>query len=158
MDVETKPTQTDREADEQAEALKAEIQSVGNIPRHVAIIMDGNGRWARRRGFARIRGHQAGRKPVREVVEASVELGIEVVTLYTFSIENWNRPKAEVDALMRFLRQTLREERDELRKNNVRLSTIGRTEDLPDRVRKELDETMTFLAEGTSLQLNLALS
>lgn len=141
-----------------AEALRLRIQEGSNLPRHVAVIMDGNGRWARKRGLARLAGHKAGRKPVREVVEGARALGLEVVTLYTFSIENWNRPRAEVAALMRFLRETLRDERDELRKNGVRLSTIGRTQDLPDDVQDELRATIDYLSGGTELQLILALS
>jgi undecaprenyl diphosphate synthase len=120
--------------------------------------MDGNGRWARRRGLARLAGHKAGRRPVREVVEGARALGIEVVTLYTFSIENWNRPRAEVTALMRFLEETLREERDELRKNGVRLAAIGRPHDLPANVQEELRTTIDHLAGGTQLLVNLALS
>lgn len=135
-----------------------EIKAVGNLPRHIAIIMDGNGRWAKRRGLSRIQGHRAGRKAVREAVEGCVELGIEVLTLYTFSVENWNRPKREVSALMLFLKQTLKEERAELRKNNVRLGVIGRVSDLPQGVRKTLSETIDYLKEGKSLLLNLALS
>lgn len=141
-----------------AEELVARIRQVGKLPRHVAIIMDGNGRWAKSRGLARIEGHQAGRRPVREAVEAAGEIGIEALTLYTFSIENWDRPKLEVDALMHFLQQTLREEREELDRGNVRMATIGRTEDLPARVQKELGETIDFLSDNTGLLLTLALS
>jgi len=141
-----------------AEALRHRIQEGSKLPRHVAVIMDGNGRWARKRGLARLAGHKAGRKPVREVVEGARALGIEVVTLYTFSIENWNRPRAEVLALMRFLRETLRDERDELRKNGVRLATIGRTDDLPAEVRDELQAPIDHLSGGTELLLILALS
>jgi undecaprenyl diphosphate synthase len=135
-----------------------EIKAVGNLPRHIAIIMDGNGRWARRRGMPRIQGHRAGRKAVREAVEGCVELGVEVLTLYTFSVENWSRPEREVSALMLFLRQTLKEEREELRKNDVRLGVIGRVSDLPEGVRKALHETIDRLKEGKGLLLNLALS
>jgi undecaprenyl diphosphate synthase len=141
-----------------AEELKAKILEVGKLPRHVAIIMDGNGRWAKSRGLARIEGHQAGRRPVREAVEAAGEIGIEALTLYTFSIENWNRPRLEVDALMRFLRQTLAEERDELDRGNVRMATIGRTSELPDAVQAELATTIEKLSTNTGLLLTLALS
>ncbi|MCA9727912.1 MAG: isoprenyl transferase [Candidatus Eisenbacteria bacterium] len=130
----------------------------GNLPRHVAIIMDGNGRWATRRGLPRIAGHHAGRRSVREVVEGCGELGIECLTLFTFSSENWSRPSAEVSALMRFLRQVLLEEVQELADNNVRLETIGRRGDLPRQVRRELEKTMTRLAGNTGLRLVLALS
>src|SRR6187401_1770946 len=91
------------------------------VPEHIAIIMDGNGRWAKRRGMPRLMGHRAGRRSVREVVEGCVELGVKVLTLYTFSLENWERTKGEVKGLMRILEQVLIEEREELKKNNVRL-------------------------------------
>jgi undecaprenyl diphosphate synthase len=120
--------------------------------------MDGNGRWAERRGLPRIQGHRAGRKAVREVVEACVELGVDVLTLYTFSVENWSRPRREVSALMRFLERTLAEERDELKKNKVSLGVIGRTQDLPESVRRAVDQTIEFLKGGDALLLNLALS
>ena len=137
-----------------AEALIAR----GNIPRHVAIIMDGNGRWAKARGVPRLMGHRAGRESVREAVKGCAQLGVEVLTLYTFSIENWQRPAREVSALMTILRQTLKAEREELRQNNVRLQVIGRPADLPRPVRDEIAATQAFLAPSTGMQLNLALS
>jgi undecaprenyl diphosphate synthase len=124
----------------------------------VAIIMDGNGRWAKARGVPRLMGHRAGRESVREVVKGCVELGVEVLTLYTFSTENWNRPRREVQALMGILRRTLREERRDLRKNNVRLQVMGRRDDLPAEVNASIEETQAYLAESTGLLLNLALS
>ena len=127
-------------------------------PAHVAIIMDGNGRWARARGVPRLMGHRAGRESVREAVKGCVALGVEVLTLYTFSTENWNRPAREVRALMGILRQTLREERKELRANNVRLRVIGRVDDLPEPVRAAIDETREYLATCDGLVLVLALS
>ena len=130
----------------------------GNIPRHVAIIMDGNGRWAKARGVPRIMGHRAGRVSVREVIRACDELGVEVLTLYTFSVENWQRPAREVNALMTILRQTLRAERAELRSNNVRLQVIGRLHELPAAVRGEIAATQDYLAQSTGMLLNLALS
>ena len=130
----------------------------GNIPRHVAIIMDGNGRWAKARGVPRLMGHRAGRESVREAVRGCAQLGVEVLTLYTFSIENWQRPAREVSALMTILRQTLRAERKELDTNNVRLQVIGRTADLPVAVREEIAATQKYLSRNTGLQLNLALS
>jgi undecaprenyl diphosphate synthase len=130
----------------------------GNIPRHVAIIMDGNGRWAKARGVPRLMGHRAGRESVREAVRGCAQLGVEVLTLYTFSIENWQRPAREVSALMTILRQTLRAERKELDANNVRLQVIGRTGDLPAPVREEIAATQKYLSKNTGLQLNLALS
>ena len=120
--------------------------------------MDGNGRWAKARGVARLMGHRAGRDAVRESVKACVDLGIEVLTLYTFSTENWERPAREVKALMNILRQTLKQERRELREKNVRLQVIGRLEDLPPEVRATLEETQEYLSGGTGLLLNLALS
>jgi undecaprenyl diphosphate synthase len=137
-----------------AEALRER----GNLPRHIAIIMDGNGRWARARGVPRLMGHRAGRESVREAVKGCVALGVEVLTLYTFSTENWSRPRSEVRALMGILRRTLREERRELRENNVRLRVIGRVDDLPPEVRASIDETEAYLSQSTGLLLNLALS
>ncbi|MEZ4648847.1 MAG: isoprenyl transferase [Candidatus Eisenbacteria bacterium] len=135
-----------------------DLKAKGNLPRHVAIIMDGNGRWATRRGLPRIAGHQAGRRSVREVVEGCGELGVECLTLFTFSSENWSRPRAEVRALMRFLHQVLIEEVKALDENDVRLETIGRREDLPPEVNEELDKTMDRLKDNTGLRLILALS
>ena len=135
-----------------------ELRSRGNLPRHVAIIMDGNGRWAKARGVPRLMGHRAGRESVREVVKGCAALGVEVLTLYTFSIENWQRPPREVQALMSILRTTLRAERRELKSNNVRLEVIGRTQDLPAGVRESIAETQAYLAGSTGLLLNLALS
>ena len=135
-----------------------QLKARGNLPRHVAIIMDGNGRWAKARGVPRLMGHRAGRESVREAVRGCVALGVEVLTLYTFSTENWNRPRGEVRALMAILRQTLRSERKELRENNVRLRIIGRAEDLPPEVIEAIEETQEYLAGCDGLVLNLALS
>ncbi len=134
------------------------LRAAGNLPRHIAVIMDGNGRWATRRGLPRIAGHHAGRRAVREAVEGASELGIEVLSLYTFSVENWNRPLPEVTGLMAFLRQVLSEERAALRDNNVRLEAIGRLGDLPPEVRAELERTEEELRGNTGLRLLLALS
>ena len=120
--------------------------------------MDGNGRWAKARGVPRLMGHRAGRESVREAVKGCSSLGVEVLTLYTFSIENWQWPPREVSALMTILRQTLRAERAELKANNVRLQVIGRPEDLPAPVREEIAATQAFLEPCTGMQLNLALS
>jgi undecaprenyl diphosphate synthase len=135
-----------------------ELIARGNLPRHIAIIMDGNGRWAKARGVPRLMGHRAGRESVREAVRGCAALGVEVLTLYTFSIENWQRPAREVSALMTILRQTLRAERAELRANNVRLEVIGRPADLPAAVREEITATQRYLANCSGMQLNLALS
>ncbi len=135
-----------------------QLKAHGNLPRHIAIIMDGNGRWAKARGVPRLMGHRAGRESVREAVRGCVALGVEVLTLYTFSTENWNRPAREVKALMSILRQTLRSERRELRDNNVRLQTIGRSSDLPREVLAAIEETQDYLRNCDGLLLNLALS
>lgn len=145
-------------SDQLESTLIREIKGAGSVPRHVAIIMDGNGRWAKTRGLPRIAGHRAGKTPVRQVVEGCGELGVSVLTLYTFSMENWNRPPREVDALMRFLEGTLAEERDELKKNDVRLTSIGRIGDLSPKVRAKLEETEEYLSGCKGLLLNLALS
>ncbi len=137
---------------------REEILARGNLPRHIAIIMDGNGRWATRQGLPRIAGHYAGRAAVHEVVEACASLGVEYLTLYTFSIENWNRPRREVVALMNFLRRVLREECDELNRMNVRLGALGRLDDLPGPVRKELDHSIEVLSGNNGLKLFLCLS
>ena len=136
----------------------AELIARGNIPRHVAIIMDGNGRWAKARGVPRLMGHRAGRESVRDVVRGCDELGVEVLTLYTFSTENWNRPRREVQALMTILRQSLRGEARELRERNVRLQVIGRRDDLPREVIDVIEETQQYLSASTGLLMNLALS
>jgi len=128
------------------------------LPDHVAIIMDGNGRWARKRGRPRLAGHAAARKSVRDVVAASAELGLSELTLYTFSMENWTRPRSEVAGLMRLLDQTLKEQVDEMDEDNIRLNTIGRTELLPKYARLRLDRTIERLSDNTGLRLNLALS
>ncbi len=135
-----------------------ELRRRGEIPRHIAIIMDGNGRWARSRGIARLMGHRAGREAVREVVRGCVALRVEVLSLYTFSIENWKRPRREVQALMTILRDTLRGEREELRQNNVRLQVIGRPADLPGPVQREIERTEDYLSGSTGLLLLIALS
>ncbi len=133
-------------------------QHLKNIPRHVAIIMDGNGRWAKQRGLPRIEGHRAGAESVRAIVRASGELGIEYLTLYAFSIENWNRPKVEVSALMHLLEFYLQQEIPELNKNNVRLAAIGRIHELPGSAQKQLAKSIEALSKNTGLTLVLSLS
>ena len=132
--------------------------TLSNIPRHVAIIMDGNGRWARERGLPRIEGHRRGAESVRQVVRACGELGIDYLTLYAFSIENWNRPKPEVSALMRLLEFYLKQEISELNKNNVRLAAIGRIHELPRTAQRQLEQSIEALQKNTGLTLVLALS
>ena len=134
------------------------IQSAGNIPSHVAIIMDGNGRWAKRRGLPRTEGHKAGINSVRAVVEAAGEIGVKALTLYTFSSENWKRPQSEVSALMSLLVQTIRKEIRDLDKKNVRLMAIGDVEALPYAPRMGINNTIKRLSKNTGLILILALS
>lgn len=129
------------------------------LPRHVAIIMDGNGRWARERGLMdRIRGHEAGSDSVRFAVRACGELGVEVLTLYAFSVENWSRPQHEVMALMGLLESFLVQEADEIKANQVRVIVSGRLHDLPESAQKILKDTIDASASHTGLVLNLALS
>src|SRR6476620_3958337 len=110
------------------------------LPAHIAVIMDGNGRWARKRGLPRVAGHRAGINAVREVIEGSAELGIKVLTLYAFSIENWKRPRSEVATLMQLLKEYLNRELDNIHKNNIRFGTIGRTDELDASVQKQLEK------------------
>jgi undecaprenyl diphosphate synthase len=129
-----------------------------NIPRHVAVIMDGNGRWARQRGLPRIEGHRAGAESVREIVRVSGEAGIEYLTLYAFSVENWSRPKIEVTALMHLLEFYLKQEIPELNRNNVRLAAVGRLHELPQTAQRQLNKSIEALKKNTGLTLVLALS
>ena len=128
------------------------------VPQHIAIIMDGNGRWAKLKGRARIDGHRAGIRAVRDIVKACGEWGVKYLTLYSFSIENWKRPKTEIRALMILLKTFLRRELKEMTENRVRLTAIGRLQDLPNEVRRELDFVVDKTKNNTGLQLNLALS
>ncbi len=129
-----------------------------SVPRHVAIIMDGNGRWAKARGLTRVAGHREGVRSAREIVRVCGELGIEVLTLYTFSTENFNRTKSEVDALMTLLVTTIGREVRNLLENNVRLSVIGRLDHVPDRTRRALESAVETLKENTGLHLVLAIA
>lgn len=128
------------------------------LPAHVAIIMDGNGRWAKKNRLTRIRGHERGAETVRKIVRTCRELGIHVLTLYAFSTENWQRPKAEVAALMALLRKFLVSEQNELNENNIRLNTIGQVERLPKKVRTVLHQVMSATGQNDGMLLNLALS
>jgi undecaprenyl diphosphate synthase len=128
------------------------------LPAHIAIIMDGNGRWARRRRLPRVAGHQAGVTPVRVTVETCARMGIQVLTLYAFSVENWKRPRAEVETLWRLLRFYLRQELPDLQKNDVRLQAIGRLEALPEPVRRELEFGVEATAANRGLLVNLAIN
>ncbi|NBA85317.1 isoprenyl transferase [Emticicia sp. CRIBPO] len=131
---------------------------LSNLPKHIAVIMDGNGRWAKKQGAMRIFGHHHGIRSVRDTVEACSEIGIKYLTLYTFSTENWNRPKLEVDGIMQLLVKTIRDEVPELHKNNVKLKSIGDKDQLPSRARRELDEAIEMTKDNTGLTLILALS
>lgn len=135
------------------ESLKA-----GSLPRHLAIIMDGNGRWAKQRGKLRIFGHENGVKAVRETVENSAKLGIEFLTLYAFSTENWKRPKLEVDTLMNLLVSSLKKELKTLHKNNISLNAIGNIDSLPSKAYAELQEVIEKTSKNNGMVLTLALS
>ncbi|MGB0476611.1 MAG: isoprenyl transferase [Flavobacteriaceae bacterium] len=128
------------------------------LPRHIAIIMDGNGRWAKRRNQPRVFGHRQGAKSVRKVVEAAARLGINNLTLYAFSTENWNRPKHEIKTLMKLLVNALKNELGLMMKNNIRLNAIGHTDMMPPNVQQELQEVLDETKENTGLVLTLALS
>jgi undecaprenyl diphosphate synthase len=130
----------------------------GKIPAHVAIIMDGNGRWARQRLLNRVQGHEKGAETVRTIVRACREIGISHLTLYAFSTENWQRPKIEVQALMKLLERFLETERDELMENDIRLSAIGETERLATGAREALDRVMRLTEANKAMTLHLALS
>jgi undecaprenyl diphosphate synthase len=138
-------------------AFKDQID-INKLPVHVAVIMDGNGRWARKRGHERIFGHHQGVKAVRKVIEAASELGIRYLTLYAFSTENWNRPDEEVSALMDIMVESLNNETETLLKNNISIKVIGDLDRLSDKVRDRLRETIRVTAKGTRLKLIVALS
>ncbi len=129
-----------------------------NIPQHVAIIMDGNGRWAKERHLPKIAGHRAGVQSVRQAIEAAREVGVKVLTLYTFSTENWKRPKNEVNALFRLLEEYLDKEEKRLKENNIRLSVIGDLSALPEGVKRKLVHAIASTADKTGLILNIALN
>ena len=138
-------------------SLKDKIDS-SNLPRHIAIIMDGNGRWAAERGFDRVIGHQHGVTSVREITEVAAEIGIEYLTLYTFSTENWSRPQYEVDALMELLIDTIEKETPTLNKNNIRLMAIGDISRMPGNAEEKLKRCIHQTSKNTGLSLVLALS
>ena len=138
-------------------SLKAHINE-NRLPKHIAIIMDGNGRWAKKQGMARTFGHENGAKAVRRIVEGCAELGVENLTLYAFSTENWNRPKLEVKTLMRLLISSLKKEIKTLHENNIKLSTIGNLNTLPKNVYKELMEVIEKTRSNTRMTLTIALS
>jgi undecaprenyl diphosphate synthase len=129
-----------------------------NLPKHLAIIMDGNGRWAKKHGLFRTLGHESGTKSVKKIIEACSNLGIENLTLYAFSTENWNRPKVEVEALMKVLVNSLIKELPTLEKNSIKMNAIGNLEKLPAKAQKELQDVISKTAGNTKLVLTLALS
>jgi len=136
--------------------LSAEAKA--SLPKHVAVIMDGNGRWAKQHGLPRVEGHRRGADSAREIIRTAGELGIKYLTLYAFSAENWNRPKDEVDALMKYLIHYLKTETPELNKNNVRLEVIGQIWRLPENVQEHLKKSMAVLSKNNGLTLVMALS
>ncbi len=138
--------------------LQEELKKNGSIPEHIAVIMDGNGRWAKQRSLPRVAGHREGVSSVRDIVEACGQLGVKCLTLYAFSTENWKRPEQEVSTLMRLLVKALRDETDKLYENNVRLTTIGNIESLPSVVQREIYDAFERTKRNTGLNLNLALS
>lgn len=142
----------------EVDELKNRILTTGKLPQHIAIIMDGNGRWAKRRGLPRRAGHREGVRAVRRVVKASGEIGIKYLTLYVFSSENWRRPREEVSFLMRLLEETTRKEIEDLNRNNVRLTTIGRFEELPEAAKRVLQEGIDLTSKNSGLTLILALN
>ena len=149
----TKKNQTNADKD-----VQQQLKASGEIPRHIAIIMDGNGRWAKKNGNIRIFGHKAGVDSVRDITEACAQLGTEYLTLYAFSTENWCRPVKEVNALMKILVSSLRKEAKNLNKNNIRLESIGQIDRLPEVCQRELNEVKKRTRNNTRLQLTLALS
>lgn len=137
---------------------QSELRQQGNIPKHIAIIMDGNGRWAKKNGKARVQGHKAGVESVKDTIESCAQLGVEYLTLYAFSTENWRRPKSEISALMTLLIQTLRKETQRLNNNDIRLNAIGEIDRLPSICLNELKEGMELTKDNERMVVNLALS
>lgn len=140
-----------------SDSLKDRID-LNRVPQHIAVIMDGNGRWAKQKGMPRVFGHRSGVKAVREITEAGGEIGVKYLTLYAFSTENWKRPALEVNALMHLLVSTLNEEIKSLHENNVRIQTIGDLDQLPEKSRKALKEAIDHTNSNTGLTLILALN
>lgn len=153
-----KLTLTNTEQSEADQKKQLELNKSGEVPEHIAIIMDGNGRWARSKGSIRLHGHKVGVDSVRDITESCAQLGVKYLTLYAFSTENWGRPSAEVRGLMRLLVSSLRKEADNLHENNIRLVTIGQTDRFPDDCKKQLKEAIELTENNDRLQLCLALS
>jgi len=140
-------------------SLKSQVsQESGVLPRHIAIIMDGNGRWAKARGLSRLEGHRQGAETVRKITTTAAEIGIEYLTLYAFSVENWSRPKREIQGLMRYLKEYLKSELPVMQENNIRLRAIGRIGKFPAGVQKVLSRTIEATSKNTGLTLVLALN
>lgn len=142
----------------QSTCINPATHSETTVPEHIAIIMDGNGRWAKKRGLPRIAGHRSGAVSVRRTVDGCIQLGVKYLTLYAFSSENWKRPDSEVKALMQLLEKFLKDKTKEMMKQNVRLNPIGRLDMLPEKTRAQLDKAVATTANNTALTLNLALS
>ncbi len=153
-----KLTLTNTEQSEADQKKQLGLNKSGEVPEHIAIIMDGNGRWARSKGSIRLHGHKVGVDSVRDITESCAQLGVKYLTLYAFSTENWGRPSAEVRGLMRLLVSSLRKEADNLHENNIRLVTIGQTDRFPDDCKKQLKEAIELTENNDRLQLCLALS
>ena len=140
------------------EARLLEALDAQRLPRHIAVIMDGNGRWAQRRHLPRVAGHRAGVESARVIIETCARLHLPALTLYAFSMENWRRPKAEIDFLMRLLRQYLRKELPVIHRNNIRLQIIGRTEQLPEEVQADMAKGVALTAQNSGMVLTVALN
>lgn len=153
-----KLTLTNTEQTREDQEKQLELKKSGEIPEHIAIIMDGNGRWARSKGSIRLHGHKVGVDSVRDITESCAQLGVKYLTLYAFSTENWGRPSAEVSGLMRLLVSSLRKEADNLHENNIKLVTIGQTDRFPEDCKKQLKEAIDLTESNDRLQLCLALS
>lgn len=149
---------TDKDQSVEDKKIQQDLQKAGTIPEHIAIIMDGNGRWAQKKGNIRLHGHKAGVESVRDVTESCAQLGVKYLTLYAFSTENWNRPSAEVNGLMKLLVQALRDEADRLKENDIKLVTIGQIERLPGKCQRQLVEVKELTQDNSRMQLCLALS
>jgi undecaprenyl diphosphate synthase len=149
--------ETLKPADLEEERLLLDLDA-DRLPQHIAVIMDGNGRWAQRRHLPRVAGHRAGTQSARTIIETCARLGIPALTLYAFSMENWRRPKAEIDFLMRLLREYLRKELPVIHRNNIRMLVIGRPDQLPDEVRADIDRAMEQTAGNTGMKLAVALN
>ena len=140
------------------EAHILEKLDLERLPRHIAVIMDGNGRWAQKRHLPRVAGHRAGTQSARTTIETCARLKVEALTLYAFSVENWRRPKAEIEFLMQLLREYLRKEMPLIQRNNIRMRFLGRPDELPDGVRKDTREAMEATASNTGMVLSIALN